>query len=78
MSGGNSLRLDGARQLSGPDLFISAISIWREGIGAYPKICRASVEVEHESLCWSTDLNWAEILRVVLDVLCSHLAGFCA
>ena len=40
-----------------------------------PKIRRSSVEVKHESLSRSADLDGTEILGVVLLVLSSHFSG---
>ncbi len=41
----------------------------------YPEISRSGIKIEIECLCWCTNLNWAEILRVVLLVLRSDLAS---
>lgn len=43
---------------------------------AYPEIRRSSVEVKHESLTWCTDRDGAEVFRVILLIISSHLSGF--
>ena len=42
---------------------------------AYPEICRACIKVKHEGLCGSTNLDRAEVLGIVLLIVCCNLAS---
>jgi hypothetical protein len=70
-----ALRCDAGRKLGGPDLLKLAICGAGREWFAYPEIRRSSIEVQHESLTWRTDRDRAKILRVVLLIVSSHLAG---
>jgi len=43
------------------------------GAFAYPEIRGPSIEVQHECLCWCANLDWTEVLGIILLVFRRHL-----
>lgn len=42
---------------------------------AHPKICRSSIEVETQILCWRSNADFCQVHRVVLHVVGTNLAN---
>jgi hypothetical protein len=46
-----------------------------DAVATYPEISGTSIEVQIERLCWSTNLNWAEVFGIVLLIICRHFTS---
>jgi len=73
-----ALRFDRGWEKCGPDLEgeLACVPLnKKQEHFTYPEISRSGIKVEIDNLRWSANRNWAEVLGIVLLVVCADLTG---